>query len=68
VIESGGAGVWVLGGAVSDDDESRVFGVGHGGRVGWERVRLGKGFGNRGVRGKNRGGLGLFSARQGRDG
>ncbi len=45
VIESGGAGVWVLGGAVSDDDESRVFGVGHGGRV-----RLGEGAVGKGIR------------------
>ncbi len=39
VIESGGAGVRILGGTVSDDDESRFFGVGHG--EGWgigERV------------------------------
>jgi hypothetical protein len=39
VIEGGGAGVRVLGGTVSDDDESRFFGVGHG--EGWgsgERV------------------------------
>ncbi|MEY5014041.1 MAG: hypothetical protein RIS92_399 [Verrucomicrobiota bacterium] len=31
VIEGRCAGVWVLGGAVSDDDEGRFFGVGHGG-------------------------------------
>lgn len=68
VIEGGGAGVRVLGGTVSDDDESRFFGVGHGGSLGEESVWLRKRFGNRAVRGKNRGGLGLFSARQGRDG
>ncbi len=68
VVEGWCAGVGVLGGSVSDDDESGFGKRGHGMNGRGRRVWLRTGFGNRSGWGKNHSGLGLFSASEGRDG